>query len=830
MHLMPRLLLLASLFLMVASSCQKAWAQTPQPRTVAGTEEAAPEGFVPLFNGINLDGWMVRNPDNRDWRVVGGVIDCDPHEGPGDRNLWTSKSYGDFELLVDWRIKESPYINRAAKIILPDGTYKEDGSGKDMLIEVPNTDSGIFLRGQHKSQVNIWLWPVGSGEVWGYRTDPALSPQVHAGVTPKVKADRPMGQWNTFHIVMQGDRLTVTLNGQRVLDHAQLPGIPLRGPIALQHHGDRKDGEWGASFLQFRRILIKELDTGKGFPNATHRVWGPQLSLNLPTGRPEVFERVEISVDGVPVADNPFDPESIALDLEVTPPSGEPLRVPGYFQRDFDRKLEGNREVLTPEGEGSWRLRWLPLEAGRHTLVATVTLGGKLAARGETTIEVAAGKRHGLARVEPDGRRYFRLDDGTPLFLNGLCACWHGRRGTYDYDDWLAAYQKAGINYIRIWMWHQAFGIEWDKSDKVHYRLDNAWRLDRVLAEAEQRSVFVMLCLDYHGIFEVKPDYWGGNNFWPRHPYNAVNGGPCQTQNDFFTNDEAKKLYAKRLRYLVARWSAFPNLLAWEFFNEIDNEYAYLKHKDVIAWHQEMGRRLRSIDPCRHLISSSFTGGSERPDLFALPEMDFAQYHSYNQKHPAQMTAEKAAKFFEKYQKPFFVSEYGTDWKGWKPDTDPHFRALHQAIWSGVFTGAAGTDMTWWWESIHTANLYQHWSALSSFLDGTGIGRPDLRPVRFENVEGSVTPFGVGARDEALVWLLDRAYDWPDGALEANPVAAKSVKVTLGGVSDGAWSIEWWDTLAGKRLATSEATASGGVLQLAPPAFQVDIAARLKRR
>jgi hypothetical protein len=59
---------------------------------------------------------------------------------------------------------------------------------------------------------------------------------------------------------MTGDCLTVMLNGQLVLDKARLPGIPARGPIALQHHGDRKDGEWGASFLQFRRILIKELD------------------------------------------------------------------------------------------------------------------------------------------------------------------------------------------------------------------------------------------------------------------------------------------------------------------------------------------------------------------------------------------------------------------------------------------------------------------------------------------------------------------------------------------------------------------------------------------
>jgi hypothetical protein len=138
--------------------------------------------------------------------------------------------------------------------------------------------------------------------------------------------------------------------------------------------------------------------------------------------------------------------------------------------------------------------------------------------------------------------------------------------------------------------------------------------------------------------------------------------------------------------------------------------------------------------------------------------------------------------------------------------------------------------MTWWWESIHTGNLYGHWSALAAFLEGTGIGRADLRPARFANTENSVIPFGVAARDEALVWLLDRAHDWPDGAMHANPTPVAGAKVTLMGVNDGLWAIEWWDTLAGKRLADREATASGGALRLEPPAFQVDIAGRLKKR
>jgi hypothetical protein len=60
---------------------------------------------------------------------------------------------------------------------------------------------------------------------------------------------------------MRGDRLTVVLNTQTVITNAQLPGVPGRGPIALQHHGDKKNGEWASppSLVQFRNIAIREL-------------------------------------------------------------------------------------------------------------------------------------------------------------------------------------------------------------------------------------------------------------------------------------------------------------------------------------------------------------------------------------------------------------------------------------------------------------------------------------------------------------------------------------------------------------------------------------------
>lgn len=557
---------------------------------------------------------------------------------------------------------------------------------------------------------------------------------------------------------------------------------------------------------------------------------GAELALQLPATRAAVRERLEIQVTGVPAEGNPFDPESLSVDVKVTGPSGKRIRLPGYFHRDYTRSLEGQQEQLTPQGDGDWRIRWLPLETGAHTLTCTVSAKGQPIASCSKTIDVADNQKPGFVRVEPTARRYFQLDDTTPLFLNGLCACWHGNRGTYDYDDWLSAYQRSKMNYIRIWMWPNAFGIEWDAQDRLAYRLDNAWRLDYVLAEAERRGVYVMLCLDYHGMFEVKPDYWNSNNYWPRHPYNAANGGPCANQNEFFTSEVAKKLYEKRLRYIVARWSTFTSVMAWEFFNEIDNEYAYLRHADVVAWHADMGRRLRAMDPYQHLISSSFTGGSQRPDLFNLPEMDFSQYHSYNEEHPAEMVAERTANFHQKYDKPFFVSEYGTDWKGWKPDTDPHFRALHQAIWSGAFTGAAGTGMTWWWEQIHTGQLYPHWTSLADFLQGTGMGRAELQPAKWEGESDSVLRFGMTASDEAIIWLLDRNYNWPAGALEAEPKPLNGAVVTLTGLDNGEWTVEWWDPAAGKPIASAPVTADANSLRLEVPEFSVDIAARLRKR
>jgi hypothetical protein len=221
-----------------------------------------PAGFTALFNGRDFSNWKVPEGDNGHWKVVDGLIDYDAgSEANGDKSLWTAREYGDFVLHADWRIKETPYVNPNVFVILPDGTHARDIHGKPIRLALPDSDSGIFLRGSGKYQLNIWCWPIGSGEIYGVRMDTKMPDEVRAAVTPRTQADKPVGEWNHFEITVRGNTVSVVLNGKTVIPGAQIPALPARGPLALQHHGGKKDGQWSSppALVQFKNIFIKEL-------------------------------------------------------------------------------------------------------------------------------------------------------------------------------------------------------------------------------------------------------------------------------------------------------------------------------------------------------------------------------------------------------------------------------------------------------------------------------------------------------------------------------------------------------------------------------------------
>jgi type 1 glutamine amidotransferase len=220
-------------------------------------------GFVSLFDGQSLLGWQVPPGDGGHWKVKDGVIDYDAaSEGKGDKCLWSDREYGDFVLELDWRLKEAPYINKNVPYILPDGTHAKDIHGEEMKLALPDADSGVYLRGNGRYQINMWCWPIGSGEMYSVRMDPKTPASVKAAVTPRTRADKPVGEWNHFEIKVRGHTVSVVLNGVTVIPAATIPDLPPRGRIALQHHGSKDpSGAWRGppSLVQFKNIRIKEL-------------------------------------------------------------------------------------------------------------------------------------------------------------------------------------------------------------------------------------------------------------------------------------------------------------------------------------------------------------------------------------------------------------------------------------------------------------------------------------------------------------------------------------------------------------------------------------------
>lgn len=466
-------------------------------------------------------------------------------------------------------------------------------------------------------------------------------------------------------------------------------------------------------------------------------------AVSLTNVRPAAVGQVaEWRLAGVPAVSNPFDADAVRLDVVFTGPSGRTWRMPAFWFQDYRRALNGGAEVLTAVGAPEWRVRFTALEAGSHSAVATLRLGsGAPEVSAPLQFEALTGDATPFVAVGTN-RQYLVTADARPLPLVGHCVCWHQSRGTYDYDTWLGSMAAVGENYTRLWMAPWAFGIENPGRPLRQYALDRAWQLDQVFRSAEAHGIHLLLCLDYHGMFESEPDYWGGNNHWPQNPYNQTQGGPCATPNAFFTNATARIAYQHRLRYLVGRYGASPRLLAWQFFNEIDNVYRYFQPADVAVWHAALGAWLKQEDPYRHLVTTSFGGGGDRPEIWSLPEMDFVVCHSYNQADPTLSLGAWVRSLSTRYAKPVLVGEFGLNWQGWNTTDDPWRRGWRQGVWTGLLSGSAGTSMSWWWEHIHAENLYPQYRTIREFVDRTRLGSGRWEPLSL--AQPTVPPATVG--------------------------------------------------------------------------------------
>src|SRR5690606_22635896 len=155
------------------------------------------------------------------WRAENGVLVFNGH---GD-NIATVKQYGDFELLLDWRL---------------------DKNGKE-------PDAGVYLRGT--PQVHMWDISrtnvgaqVGSGGLYNNQKNES---------NPLKVADNPLGEWNNMKIKMVGEKVWVAVNGVLVVDHVTLENLCDRNQFTF--HMDQIDFQAQCAQESHRHIYLKKL-------------------------------------------------------------------------------------------------------------------------------------------------------------------------------------------------------------------------------------------------------------------------------------------------------------------------------------------------------------------------------------------------------------------------------------------------------------------------------------------------------------------------------------------------------------------------------------------
>jgi hypothetical protein len=205
------------------------------------TAQEMKDGWKLLFDGKSLDSWRVfKKQDAKGWTVKDGLLYL---EKPGSGDLITKDKFGNFELVVDWKI--------------------ESGNNSGILYRVSEEGGTTYVSGPEMQVMNHK-----EGAKLGKNDAGAL----YDMYAPTSNAMKPADQWNTFKVVANGKHIEHWMNGVKVVDcdigsddwnkriaaskwkNEKLFAAQATGHIALQDHGGK---------MLFRNLKIKSLDEKK---------------------------------------------------------------------------------------------------------------------------------------------------------------------------------------------------------------------------------------------------------------------------------------------------------------------------------------------------------------------------------------------------------------------------------------------------------------------------------------------------------------------------------------------------------------------------------------
>jgi hypothetical protein len=519
--------------------------------------------------------------------------------------------------------------------------------------------------------------------------------------------------------------------------------------------------------------------------------------------------------------ENPFDLESNRVELRIEQPDSSTCVLSFFF------------DGLSKDGVEQWEARFAPKQVGIHRF--SVLINGTSQSQFEIPVVENKGVRQGGLRLS-DRPGTFEYESGEAFRGIGLNVCW-----ARDFGYYFRKMHAAGINITRIWMCPWSLSFEWRETGLGRYNLESARTLDTLLQLAEANGIFVILCMDFHGIAPKDVGSFGESQ-WSVNPYNKINGGPCGEGAELFTNAVAKKFLRKKYKYIVSRFGHSARIAAWEFFNEADLMAG--KAIPVNRWHIEMAEYVKRIDVHKRLVSTSSTRQyvEKLVDAFRSPAIDFAMFHDYNSVDLAPHFTDLHEVGIEYYQKPVVIGEFGVEFRGgertWRVDS-LHV-GLHNGIWAGWFSETPIIPLSWWWDSyIDKHDLWSEYAILSRFASSMeGVSRhpvfmslpaDDLHAVPGKHASCMVRCISSG--EHCAIWLKNDDYKWSTVSEGTMPKETGPFVQRIPGLLPGRYSITWYDPQGGRFLERTEEgeVKEEGVMELSVPSFSRDLACLITR-
>lgn len=437
--------------------------------------------------------------------------------------------------------------------------------------------------------------------------------------------------------------------------------------------------------------------------------------------------------------------------------------------------------------------------------------------------------QRGFIQVSKKNPSYFSFTDGTTYIPVGINMINPSGRNEGNPDsafaeieEWMKNLSANGGNYVRIWL-SQSF---WDvEKEAGKYDEQQAKRIDRFIEMARKYHLRIKLTLEHFRsiTLEENPQRWA-----TKFAYHKSRGGPLDSIAQYISTPEGRKLFLDKVDYYRQRYGSDTLFFGWELWNEM-NAMKGPEDSLFFEWNKTMLKAVKQRFPQNLVMQSlgSFDGEYAKPlykKMMLLPGNEVAQVHRYLDlgaqfevcHAPMDVICASAIRDLQAYHagKPIILAETGAveprhagPSKFYPRDTAGIL--LHDILFAPFFTGAAGTGMSWHWESyVHKNNLWYHFGRFNEAIKGIDPVRESFVPHYMESEKFRL--YLLKGKKLSLLWVRDKMNNWETELRDGVPPSLiKSASVSLPELRKAKkievydpWTNQWTTVTASKQSVT----------------------------